>query len=445
MAAVAMNVLLLEDSNYSGTLSAVQDLGRLGHRVVVAAPFRTPAMSSRWCREHLISPPPLDTERYRDFVLSLLDRQAFDVAFMLDDPITDAVSGIRSQLPPAPDFLLPPEESSAIARSKLKAQQFAESIGVPTPRTLAPAGRDEFVTAAEQLGFPVIMKGSHGCGGMHVYYLTSPEQVLDAYDALAGRIDVGEPMLQEFIPGDTYLAQVVYDRGRPLAVSSHLKVRQFPMGGGVTACAMSVREPALDENALRIFSALDWHGPGKADFKRDDRDGSFKLMELDPRLPASTAVAARAGADLISVCCRLARGERAEGGLITCRSHVRFRYVGREVLCLASRPTLLPRLLADSLDPRVGSDFDWGDLRGTTGLFQRSAWHFDQMRRNRRLSGGRDLTRGGRSGPRVLSRLAAALISAGFTAVGLAYRIAKALRSRAGHALARAALKPGGW
>jgi len=63
-----MNALVLEDGNYSASLSAVRALGRLGHRVTVAATFETPAGASRWCDAFIISPSPRDADRYLDFL-----------------------------------------------------------------------------------------------------------------------------------------------------------------------------------------------------------------------------------------------------------------------------------------------------------------------------------------------------------------------------------------
>ena len=427
-----MRALVLEEGNYSAALSAVRALGRLGHEVAVAAPFETPASSSRWCGRVLVSPAPRDAASYADFLARTVGEATYDIAFVCDDAIIEIVSRTRAALPRRPDFLLPPRESLQIARNKVSAQRFAAALGIPTPRTL-PLESAEGLDAARGLGFPLVIKGDQGSGGTHVRYGTNPDEMRRAYDELTTARHVGRPMAQEFIPGDGYLTQVLYHHGQLVALCSHRKVRQFPVAGGVTAKGVTVDEPQLDAQAERIFSALEWHGPAKADFKRDRRDGLFKLMELDPRLTTTLEIAEAAGVNMIERCCLMAVGGRVEPRL-EYRKGVAVRYLYRDLLCLATRPALLPRLLADAIDPRVRSDFDWRDLPGDRGLVRRGFWHFESAWRGGQLRPERGtLPRPGSRGSRLrrkLDRLAPALIGGSLLAGRALYRGLRLLRGR---------------
>jgi predicted ATP-grasp superfamily ATP-dependent carboligase len=72
--------------------------------------------------------------------------------------------------------------------------------------------------------------------------------------------------------------------GEPRAVICMRKIRQYPVDFGVGTLMETVVEPEVRELGLRLFRAMNWRGPGSIEFKRDDRDGRWKLIELNPRL-----------------------------------------------------------------------------------------------------------------------------------------------------------------
>jgi predicted ATP-grasp superfamily ATP-dependent carboligase len=83
--------------------------------------------------------------------------------------------------------------------------------------------------------------------------------------------------------------------GRELAVVCMRKIRQYPVDFGVGTLMETVVEPEVRELGLRFFRALRWRGPGSIEFKRDEHDGRWKLIELNPRLWQQHALAATAG------------------------------------------------------------------------------------------------------------------------------------------------------
>jgi len=428
-----MRALVLEDSNFSAALSIVRALGRLGHDVVVAAPQETPAGCSRWCGKHVLMPSPADPARYLEAVLSLLRECDCDIGFACDDPVVEILSRARAALPPRPDFMLPPPGSFEIVRSKLATQRFASSLGVPTPRTVAFDSVESLQAAALELGFPCVMKDDQGFGGGHVRYLANGDDLLHAGAQFRAMRFKGRPMAQEFVPGgpdDVYMTQVLYHQGELVAVCSHRKLRQFPLRGGTTARGVTVHEPALDDQVTRIFSALCWHGPAKADSKRDARDGSFRLLELDGRVGASFEIAAGAGLDFIDLCCRMVADGRVQPALHYAPG-TRRRMLVYDLLCLAARPSLLPAFLLDSVNPSVRSDFDWQDLPGSGALLRRWMWIFDDALRGGRLTAARPGAAPGKPGlGHRLHRSLLGLASGGLRAPRGLYHAAKLITHR---------------
>jgi len=75
-------------------------------------------------------------------------------------------------------------------------------------------------------------------------------------------------------------------------------VREKPPGGGVSVVRESVAcRGDMEPGALRLLEALEWTGPAMVEFRRDARDGSFRLMEINPRIWGSLQLAVDCGMD----------------------------------------------------------------------------------------------------------------------------------------------------
>jgi predicted ATP-grasp superfamily ATP-dependent carboligase len=55
---------------------------------------------------------------------------------------------------------------------------------------------------------------------------------------------------------------------------------------GPTTLGRSVRNDALREQAIKLFSAISYHGIMDLDFRLDRRDGRYYLLDFNPRIGA---------------------------------------------------------------------------------------------------------------------------------------------------------------
>lgn len=115
-------------------------------------------------------------------------------------------------------------------------------------------------------------------------------------------------MLQEYIPGSPgshYFIDGFIDRsGTTRALFARRRVRMFPSDYGNSTLMVSV--PAADVAAAAqtletLFADLKYHGIFSAEFKRDDRDGLFKLLEVNARPWWYVEFAARCGVDVCAL------------------------------------------------------------------------------------------------------------------------------------------------
>ena len=83
------------------------------------------------------------------------------------------------------------------------------------------------------------------------------------------------------------------------------------LGPGAGAPAGADRQEVVDQG-LKLLRALSFHGLSQVEFKRDPRDGAYKLMEVNPRLFQWHGLAAACGVDLPLIAYRDLTGEAVE-------------------------------------------------------------------------------------------------------------------------------------
>jgi D-aspartate ligase len=286
------------DVGWVNGLAAIRSLGRAGIRVL-AVDHRPSALGfrSRYAEPFLSPDPHQDETRFVAFVRALGEV----VVFPTHDEQLNLLARHLGDL----DVLAPFPSWDVLERVQSKRVQLevAEAAGVDTPRTSYPATAVEAGEAAEEIGFPVLVKPAHPIGFKHrfrrqAFRCESAAEVEEAYE----RASEFAPMVQELIPGgdDTLYTVGSYltRDGRPLGVFSGRKLRQTPRGIGTCRIGEAVWVQDAVDAALRLLREFGYFGLSQVEFKRDPRDGSFKLMEINPRLWQWHGLAAACGVDL---------------------------------------------------------------------------------------------------------------------------------------------------
>ena len=162
-------------------------------------------------------------------------------------------------------------------------------VGVDTPKTVFVDSVDDLERGVEEIGFPCIFKPVESLAfktrfRRHVLEIGSAEELRETYAKVD---DCGTLMLQDIVPGgdeELYtLGSYLDARSRPLAVFTGHKLRQHPPRFGHVSMAVSRWVPELAEAGLRLLHELGYHGVSQVEFKRDPRDGSYRLMEVNAR------------------------------------------------------------------------------------------------------------------------------------------------------------------
>jgi D-aspartate ligase len=297
-------------------LGAIQTLARAGVRVLALdhRPFAI-GLRSRYCLP-LVCPDPYGAKQRFDAFLSELAEllPAPTPVFATHD---DGLASISRALPGLGGKLLcPAPEADKLDVLQQKRWQLARAAeaNVAAPRTLYPSSASEARQAANELGFPLFIKPSEPIAFRKVY----PTRRVFGCDSMAqldeayAMAEPYAPMLQEVVPGgdkELYTVGSYLDReGRALGVFCGRKLRQTPRSRklvprGVGSCRYgeALWMPELVEDSLRLLASCDFTGISQVEFKRDPRDGLFKLMEINPRLWMWHSLSAACGVNLAHI------------------------------------------------------------------------------------------------------------------------------------------------
>jgi len=236
-------------------------------------------------------------------------------------------------------FVGPHPEAIRTMGDKLSAREAVKKAGVPlVPGTEPGLSDEELVTAADEIGYPVLVKASAGGGGKGMRPVHQREDLLDAL-ASARR-----EALSAFGDGTVYLEKLITS-GRHIEIQvladSHGNVIHL----GERECSLQRRHQKLLEECPSIFvddemrakmgavavaaaESVGYVSAGTVEFLAD-KDKNFYFLEMNTRLQVEHPVTELVtGVDIVQEMLRVARGRKLrhmqadikmEGWAIECR------------------------------------------------------------------------------------------------------------------------------
>ena len=245
-----------------------------------------------------------------------------------------------------------PADREAVVRLRRKdvLPLVAAEAGVPSPGTVLADGDDAVRDAG--LRAPMVVKAVEG----QEFALTFGQKALVAEsvdEALAVARQASErgfqTIVQEIVPDSheriySLLAYVARD-GRPLVTLVGRKVRQGPLRFGTSAVFEVDYEPTVLDQGLRLLQAAGYTGIAHVEFAQDPRDGEFRVLEVNTRLPVWAALAANRHLDLPKIVYDDLSG-RDVAPLPTFKDDLTWVYLAKDVhvsLQMARRRELGPR------------------------------------------------------------------------------------------------------
>jgi len=289
-------------SAHTMALAVVRALGEAGVPVLVLRhDARDMAHASRWVRGAYTVPPPQGDEAA---FIEAVERAAPRSGAMLvpaSDEALAAVSRHKERLARAYVVACPDWKVTRRLVEKRETYALAAAAGVPTPRTIAPATLEEALAGAAEIGYPLLVKPSQS----HLFEARFGRKLVEVHDAaeLTRHLSVVrraglDLVLQELVPGDDaeVVNYVAYAwGGRSLVEFTARQLRKAPPRFGSPRVVVSERIEGVLEPGRRALRALGFEGFACTEFKRDPRDGRYKILDVNGRPNLSGLLAVRCG------------------------------------------------------------------------------------------------------------------------------------------------------
>jgi D-aspartate ligase len=353
-------------------LGVARSLGRRGVPVRVLAERAEPlATVSRYVRRSKHWPDGNERERVA-FLLELAASEDLTGWALIPSADSTAAMVARSheQLSERYVQTVPPWHVVRWAHDKRLTYELAERVDVPCPQTVgAPTALNG---AVRSLTFPAVLKPAvkeepNALTTAKAWRIEDRKELELRMTQARELVDPELLMVQQLIPGGGE-AQFSYAAlcrdGVPLASLTARRTRQYPADfGRASTYVESVECDEVVEPSLRLLGELRYTGLIEIEYKRDPRDGIFKLLDMNPRVWGWHTLCARAGVDFPWLLWLLISGEvvpasQARPGVGWLRLTTDTPMAVKELL----RGRLEPREYARSLRrPRERAIFAWDD------------------------------------------------------------------------------------
>jgi predicted ATP-grasp superfamily ATP-dependent carboligase len=263
-------------------------LARADVPTYTVAPVADFVRKSRWYRSLPASKPEPSVDNTEKFLRQLPLERA--VLMPCSDDWALAVAALPDDLKLRFPCSGPSFETTSSFIDKWQFAQTLEREGIPHPHTqlirsfteLSDLPKDRFTSAILKPLSSVEFARKHGVKG---FVVGSQDEALRAMTKAEFPI-----MLQEFIPGAPssgyFLDGFVERSGRVSGLLARRRLRMSPpkLGNSTLMVSVPLREVKSAADSLtRLLAALNYRGTFSAEFKFDERDGVFKLFEINAR------------------------------------------------------------------------------------------------------------------------------------------------------------------
>lgn len=288
---------VVTDVHYRMALAVIRDLGERGVRVVCCErdgggdPI---GFYSKYCNASRLLPK----DGYVDALYGLCGEIARDEG---EKPALLPVGaatlaelvkpGTAERFAAAAGLLLPEKAALDALNDKETVARLGRELGIPVPEAYAP----------DAARFPCAVKPRcgerFGLAAAQRYKIAKDPEELSAFREHFKSLTGEEPLLQQYLPGGGMGCSVVAVDGRVTRCVCHRRIREYPVTGGPSSCAVALRDPVLEGYAAKLMERVNFSGLAMVEFKLDG-EGSPFLLEVNPRVWGTYPLERRARAGL---------------------------------------------------------------------------------------------------------------------------------------------------
>jgi len=285
-------------------IGVLRSLNKKNIPTFVLNPNMKPGCSySKYYKGTICPNPKYDEKKYVDFLIKLGERlNTKGVLLPIGDIEVSVILKNRSKLE---KYYLFSSSEFKIVEKFLNKSIFYETInklGIPCPKTFPINNRQEIKSASEIIDYPCILKPVHSDYfrsdfKTKLFMVKSKNDLIRKYKTATAKNH--EVIIQEIIPGGAsnhYGCDVYYDKNsNPNGVFMYRRIRDWPQRFGNGCLIESTFEPELEEITTNLIKKIGYYGIVDVEFKKDQRNNEFKIIEINPRCWMQNSFPTRCG------------------------------------------------------------------------------------------------------------------------------------------------------
>jgi D-aspartate ligase len=303
-AAITVGALVV-GGDYQG-LGIARSLGRQGVPVCVLDDEVSIARSSKFVQRSVRVPDLRGSQETLDALVNVCERLRLHgwVLYPTREETVATIAAHRDMLAGLFRVPTPAWPSVRPAWDKRETYQLAERLGIGTPRTWFPQSEsdlEQIPTDAPVVIKPAIKEHFFYATGAKAWRANDRHEMVAAYRKATATIDPAEVLVQEMIPGGGE-QQVAFcsffKEGRSVASMTVRRHRQHPSDfGRASTFVETIELPELEKPSIQFLQEIDYYGLVELEYKQDPRDGSYKLLDVNPRTWGYHTLGPAAGVD----------------------------------------------------------------------------------------------------------------------------------------------------
>jgi D-aspartate ligase len=174
---------------------------------------------------------------------------------------------------------------------KMSLYSLCRRVGIPCPEHALPTSIDQVHEFIGRATFPVVVKAAEHSrrlnNGSSSFIAQSPEELL----ALCGPAELfrrPNMIFQEHIPGEDWIFHGYRNAETDCFVGfTGKKLRSYPPFAGPTTLGVSILNETLSRQTEAMLKVIGYSGVMDIDYRSDERDGRYKLLDFNPRVGAN--------------------------------------------------------------------------------------------------------------------------------------------------------------
>lgn len=289
-----MTKVLLLGGGTQGLVIA-RDLAKSNKTVYMLGEKRNYGGVSRYVQRCFEIKWPVSSPGFLSQVKRILEDYSIDTIVPMGDVMSEFLSKNKGELCTLVKYLMPDYADFIKGVDKNQLMQLCKDRGYPHPLTITNI-TDITKVKESDVSFPLLIKPNITCGARGMTLIRDFAELQNKFPAIQS--EYGDCHLQKYVRqgGAQVEVQLYVDENRKLVNSSVVyKYRWYPVKGGSSCCAKSVRNDKIVDTLYKLLLELNWVGFADFDTIEDPDTGELLIMELNPRVPACVKCPIAAG------------------------------------------------------------------------------------------------------------------------------------------------------